>query len=384
MKEKYSGKQIIKAGEYLLDDKMTEDEQAFTEATDILSYWRFSHESALENAFILLQEVSLKHEKDVLFAKRLKRLVSIVIKLRRFRQMKLKNMQDIGGCRVIVSNEKKLRKIVKDLKKKPEFNSSKKYKTKDYIKNPKKDGYRSYHIVGKFPDGNNSSKSIEIQLRTKIQHYWATALEIVDIFAGQALKSNLGNKDWTGFFINVSKQFAIMENIHLFESIAPVEKQKAYNEVLDNNKEHFESCIKAQDFSRKLKVTDRFEAFAGSLQVIESRLTNENLGQGYVLLVIDIPKSTVSSTFYPSEKSNLAEEQYIASEKKSAEGGGEVVALVSTSAVSDIREVYPNYFADSTEFLKYYLFIHNVKTPRNTNMLEKLFSVDRLGDLKNI
>lgn len=384
MKEKYSGKQIIKAGEYLLDKNMTENEEAFSEATDILSYWRFSHEQVLENAFILMQEVSLKHEKDALFAKRLKRLVSIIIKLRRFRKMKLKNMQDIGGCRVIVSNEKKLRRILKDLKKKPEFKINKKFRTKDYIKNPKKDGYRSYHLVGKFPDADNNSKSIEIQLRTKIQHYWATALEIVEIFTGQALKSNLGNKDWTGFFINVSKQFAIMENIHLFESITPIEKQKAYNKALESNNEYFESCVKARDFSKKLKVIDRLEAFAASLQVIDDRLTNENLEQGYVLLVIDIPKSTVSSTFYPSASSNSAEEEYIASEKKSAEGGGEVVALVSTSAVGDIREVYPNYFADSTEFLKYFLFIHNVKTPKNTNILEKLFSVDRLGDLKNI
>ena len=64
----------------------------------------------------------------------------------------------------------------------------------DYIDNPKVDGYRGYHLIGAFPDKDGDRRLIEIQVRTSIQHDWATALEIVDLFTGQALKSNQGKK----------------------------------------------------------------------------------------------------------------------------------------------------------------------------------------------
>ena len=103
MNKKYTGKQIIKAGEMLLDYNIEE----FDSAMDILSYWRFSHEKPLGEALKILQETTIKIDKNAIFAKRLKRYVSIVYKLRRFRKMKLKNMQDIGGCRAIISSPRK-------------------------------------------------------------------------------------------------------------------------------------------------------------------------------------------------------------------------------------------------------------------------------------
>ena len=100
MSTKYTGKQIIKAGEDLIDSEvMNQDPDRFSDAMDIMSYWRFKHETSLDIAFMLLQEISYKKDKKAIFAKRLKRHVSIVRKLIRFNKMKLKNMQDIGGCR---------------------------------------------------------------------------------------------------------------------------------------------------------------------------------------------------------------------------------------------------------------------------------------------
>lgn len=78
MSKKFSGKQVIKAGENLISEKVLLDEMAFNAAFDVLSYWRFSHEIALENAFSILQKVSYQKDKKAIFAKRLKRYVSIV------------------------------------------------------------------------------------------------------------------------------------------------------------------------------------------------------------------------------------------------------------------------------------------------------------------
>lgn len=61
----YSGKQVIKAGEMLIDPDITDDK--FEEALDILSYWRFSHEKPLADALNLLQSISLKIDKSAIF-----------------------------------------------------------------------------------------------------------------------------------------------------------------------------------------------------------------------------------------------------------------------------------------------------------------------------
>ena len=86
---------------------------------EILSYWRTSHASALESAFDLLENITNKIDKYALLAKRLKRTPSIVNKLKRFNSkgMQLSTMQDIGGCRIILSNLKNIDRLIKTLKK---------------------------------------------------------------------------------------------------------------------------------------------------------------------------------------------------------------------------------------------------------------------------
>ena len=228
----YSGKQVIKAGDMLIDPNITEDK--FEEALDILSYWRFSHEKPLAYALNLLQSISLKIDKSAIFAKRLKRFISIKNKLLRFETMNLKNMQDIGGCRAVVANSKKLTQIVRALKSRGEFKNVKgEIRYKDYVKNPKEDGYRSYHLVGYFKN-HIGVKNIEIQIRTRLQHDWATALEIVDLFTNQSLKSNQGRESWKEFFKNVSEQFALMESIHLF-NLDKANKTEEYLAIVNKN-----------------------------------------------------------------------------------------------------------------------------------------------------
>ncbi len=90
MNKKYSGKQVSRTGESFLDfDALLQDKDKFEANMDVLSYWRFSHEASLEKAFKKLQQVSLQKDKGAIFAKRLKRYISIIAKLNRFKSMKL-------------------------------------------------------------------------------------------------------------------------------------------------------------------------------------------------------------------------------------------------------------------------------------------------------
>lgn len=359
---KYTGKQITKAGQSFLNDEITKDPQKFSAAMDVLSYWRSCHTVPLENALKKLRQVVKSIDKNALYAKRLKRYPSIQTKLRRFPKMSLKNMQDIGGCRVIVASSKRVEKIVRALRAKPEFKlCDGKHRHKDYIKNPKSDGYRSYHLIGNFPDEFGKSYRIEVQVRTVIQHYWATALEIIDLFTKQSLKTNQGEKIWSEFFINLSEQFAAMDNIHTFAHSDSNKRLKSYASALVEDGKLASGCLDVVKLSRRLEVKRKLNAFAASLQIVDNALKKVKVS-GYVLLKIDLVKSQLEYEVFKETDSKKAEMTYTEAEKCSIESNSKlIVALVYTDHLNQIKQAYPNFFADSTQFIDLLDTIHGAE-----------------------
>ena len=360
----------------MIDERVKKGSPEFEGAIDVLTYWRLMHEAPLANAQQIVEVEALKTDKTAFTAKRLKRYESIVSKLKRFDDMKLKNMQDIGGCRVVVSSLKKLRQLIRSLKRRPEFkNSMGVVRHKDYIESPKEDGYRSYHLIGRFKDVNNEDRNIEVQLRTRLQHDWATALEIVDIFTKQKLKSNQGEKKWSEFFKSVSEQFAIMENTPLFN----VEKGPTWHAYLKNvlsNPDSLESCLTARRLIKDIGVVSKFNAFTHSLKFADGELEKiQKERDGFILIMVDLAKSRIELKFFDQNNIENAVQSYSECEKNSAGRKDFVAALVSTTAVDGIKAAYPNYFADSTEFLKHLLLISNAPIAK-----ERITVLNKLGD----
>jgi len=322
----YSKKAVQRAGEALIiKDIIKVDPDKYRESMLVLSNWRSSHVNALWKITEVLKNSCVKTEKNTVVVKRLKRTPSIISKLQRFDQMKLRNMQDIAGCRAILSTTKNVNKVKRDL------NKSREFKVTDYIRSPKPDGYRGIHLITKFKDEtNNIVYPVEIQLRSKVQHSWATAVEIVDLFTNQSLKSNEGKKDWLDFFKYISNEFSKIED--------------------QNNEDIPNSLQQSIRLINKLEVHKKFQAFAGSLKLIEDQIEIDS--DSYNLLEIDFNNKTISVHNYPLDDFSIAAEEYLKLEKKAAKESGLVVALVSSASINNLKEAYPNYFADSEVFIK--------------------------------
>jgi ppGpp synthetase/RelA/SpoT-type nucleotidyltranferase len=108
--------------------------------------------------------------------------------------MSLARMQDIGGCRAIFPTVEDVYTCQKNmLASRMQHNPPKNHK--DYIESPKESGYRGIHIVYEFTSKSQKYATyngmlVEVQLRTVVQHAWATAVETVGIFTGESLKSS--------------------------------------------------------------------------------------------------------------------------------------------------------------------------------------------------
>lgn len=354
----FNGTEISKAGNSLRKwSELTKEQK--DHVLDVLAFLRLCHEAPLGNAVTLLKATTASIDRNAIYGKRLKRAVSIYKKLRRFEKMSLRNMQDIGGCRAIVATEKKLWQSVRALRRCKEFRTKEgRIRAKDYITQPKDTGYRSYHLVGTFKNDTGPGRNIEIQIRTKVQHYWATAVEIVDLFTGQALKSNNGDAKWAEFFKEVGFLFSILDSIHLVESSTILNARRQFIARLSKHPAGKDSLENAVRLSKRLKVVESMEGYANSIQIVSEQLQLQK-EKGYVLIKIDPEKKTVNTMYFPESENELANLEYSKAEKESARNTRLVVALVSSTALGGIKASYPNYFADSTEFIKRLMFIQN-------------------------
>src|SRR5438270_11039884 len=73
---------------------------------------------------------------------------------------------------------------------------------------------------------------IEIQLRSRLQLAWATAVETVSTFTGQALKSNIGDDAWKRFFALMGSSIARREGTSIIPN-TPESRNELRRELRD-------------------------------------------------------------------------------------------------------------------------------------------------------
>lgn len=172
---------IIKKKGKSIQKKLLENKAVTDEDLSFVQDFRLTFKDELIRNFKIIEGLADRAGSDTICSFRLKRIESILSKLKREKTMKLTTMGDIAGCRIIVYREAAIPVTIELLEK--IYNVK---KIKDYFFNgSKSDGYKGYHL---YVQSRNSNKTFEIQIRTIHSHRWASMVEIIDNIFSKKIK----------------------------------------------------------------------------------------------------------------------------------------------------------------------------------------------------
>ncbi len=310
--------------------------EEYFRALEIVNNWRSSHSFPLNTFTVGMKRRTKKIDANVITAQRIKRLSSIEYKLNRFSTMTLSQMQDIGGCRAIMASVPNVQRLVIDYR-----DSEIKHplhQCDDYIANPKDSGYRGIHLIYRYNSDRKktyNSLKVEMQIRTHLQHAWATAVETVGTLQQQALKSSQGEEDWLRFFALISTAFAHREGSPLVPGTPP---------------DYRMLVLEVRDYVKKLDLVNKLNAYGHAMRY----LSNPQHGRGenfYFLLELNPAQHSIEVTTFKLSESKLANDKYLEIEKKIKGHPGAEAVLVSVDSLDVVRKAYPNYFLDTRVFI---------------------------------
>lgn len=198
---------IDRAGIALAKDSFRNVDEMI-ELEDVFDEYRKSHLEPLSETTLELQRWLNEYGHDYYIAQRLKRKPQIIRKLNRL-SVRLTQLQDIGGCRIIVEKNELVDQIIEFLKGKiASTEELKLVRITDYREKGRDiTGYRSVHLLLE-----RSGKKLELQLRSRIQHYWAESIERTSVIYGHHLKESEGDEKVISYFQKLSDAFFEIES----------------------------------------------------------------------------------------------------------------------------------------------------------------------------
>ena len=326
-KVEYTRREINEAG-----DSFRNGEVVSTRSREIVENWRAAHAYPMHVIYIHLRGMA-NNKNGFLVVERLKRLESIIDKIKREKDMQLWRMQDLGGCRFIVQTVNEVYQYAEKYKKSRIRHELK--REYDYIKQPKKSGYRSLHLVYKFHSDKkeeyNKNMLIEIQFRTYLQHLWSTAVETMGVFKKQNLKSGKGSPQVREFFALVSSLFAMEEGTSLVPGTP------------ENREELILSIKKIDDEYHLIRQLD-------AIQAASMYDETHGKGKGYYILVLNYNEGSVRIKHFMPSDFEEANKAYGKLEEINKENTMDIV-LVRAESFGALKSAYSNYFTDIQTFI---------------------------------
>lgn len=323
---KYSKKDVVRAGNALKGRLVWTPESAedIHRVFAVANSWRASHAFPMHSLRAELQARMTTLGLKGLTAARLKQMSSIRGKLDRI-DSNLRQLQDLGGCRAIVPTIEEARSLVAAMISK----SRHPLKSQNpYMDAPRSSGYRSHHLVFAFAPRNASESSyegrlIELQIRSRLQHSWATAVEAVALHRGENLKAGIGSADWLRLFELMSLEFAASEGC-------------AYAKDGSNNR-----VKEITDLEASLNVVRTLDGLSHAVSSLDWMANTQDVKPKYCIVKYDRKerKVDVKLLYTPSAiEDNL--------ETGTTDGSNYSTVMIEIDKVDNLRDAYPNYFGD--------------------------------------
>lgn len=175
--------------------------------------------------------------------------------------------------------------------------------------------------------------NIEVQIRSKLQHAWATAVETAGMLLKQQLKSSQGEKEWLEFFQYASSAFS-----HI-EGTPPYHKNSSSHEVTK----------KLKNLAERLHAFDLLRAVSNTMKLRDEQPDLENAG--YYILIVDTKTQELFIMPFEKKEAKLASKEYAQYESKHRDNDHVETVLVSVESFISLKSAFPNYYGDATTFL---------------------------------
>lgn len=334
---KYSKKEINRAGQILSDpiiftpDKQAENEEIFR----IANNWRECHAFPMRGLRLSVMHKMRHLGVNGMTAARLKRMASIRKKLSRITS-NLDQINDLAGCRAILESIADVNALVEGCK--SDFRHTLRGRAYDYINEPKADGYRSHHLIFGYSGRREAKKydgmRVELQIRTRLQHSWATAVEAVGLFRNEDMKAGEGNAGWLRLFKLMSDEFAFAEGCEF----AFNGRDLRIAEIKDLN--HFLGAVPVLENIRK-----------ATHYAKQHRVSIHGYKPKYYVIRYDRNAHTVDVAAYSGISEGSLSFNTLEGFVEMGEEDASVV-FVEVDKIESLAEAYPNYFGDVSLFIE--------------------------------
>jgi hypothetical protein len=247
-------------------------------------------------------------------------------------------MQDIRGLRAILETPEQARTLAASL-----INVTQKFQLvgspDDYIAHPKRSGYRSIHQVYRYvadadEDPKLNGMTFEVQFRSRLQHAWATTNEVVGTFRREELKSGIGDPDWLRFFSLAGAVIARSEGGTIGKYVP---------QDLASLDADFRSL------RDKLNVFERISSYNVTHDVTQNGRAPADAR--FFVLMFDLAHRHISYAAFGPLEFAAAASRYLEAENAHMSDSNYDNVLVSVDSLAQLRDAYPNYYADTGAFL---------------------------------
>jgi len=298
------------------------------EDLQVIDEWRAAHRAVL-NTFQASLRTRTKGKK-ITVAQRHKRKRTIFDKLTRLPKMELGRMDDVAGCRLIFSSIAQLTSF-RDTFHKAHFNHKRRNEVDkyNYIKKPKRTGYRGIHDVYEYDVNSDVGRNLkglflEIQYRTLVQHAWSTAVEVIGFVTESQPKFQKGDLRYQDAMALASEILA-----RAFESskgpLPDIENVDLVKQFLVLDKElNLMNTLRGLNAANK-SVSENRNTILVFLQSGDLEIKTYRDATDALLALFEIEKQ------YPDRD----------------------VVLVRADSSDDVRLAFRNYFSDAREFIKF-------------------------------